>query len=46
MKSFFKKLSLVLAAAMIITLIPAQQTKDADAKVITYAIGALYRAEI
>ncbi len=37
MKSFFKKLSLVLAAAMIITLIPAQQTKAADAKVITYA---------
>ena len=37
MKSFFKKLSLVLAAAMIITLIPAQAAKAADAKVITYA---------
>jgi len=34
MKSFFKKLSLVLAAAMIITLIPAQQTKAAGATLV------------
>ena len=37
MKSFFKKLSFVLAAAMIITLIPAQAAKAEDAKLIKIA---------
>ncbi len=39
MKSFFKKLSLVLVAAMVITMIPAQSAKAADQSVIVTTFG-------